>query len=240
MIKNLERMRHAITEWAIKDGLLDDAQFYSQKEWNARGESMLDDALLVLTIDSSGLYNLLNFGGDIEEFEDLVESFGFYYEMGCQWNIGFYPIDNYKYKREAGTYTQKLRDERWKRKSDAVKRRARYCCQDCKVKAPLDAHHCYYTSMRDGYEPWEYPLSALRALCRECHEKRPIQEIRIRALLAQLTQSQLSGLIDGLDNVFNRFETESFLAFMNEVSFHDHLMKSAISKLKKNTEIYDD
>lgn len=240
MLKNLERMKNAITEWAIKDGLLDDAQFYSQQEWNERGEEMHDDALLVLTIDSSGLYHLLNFGCDTEEFDDLVESFGFTYEMGYQWSIGFYPIEDYNYERKTGTYTQKLRDERWKRKSETVKKRANYCCQDCNAKAPLDAHHCYYTSMKDGFEPWEYPLSALRALCRDCHLKRPIQEIRIRALLAQLTQSQLSGLIDGLGNAFNRFETESFLAFMNEVSFHDHLMKSAISKLKKNTEIYDD
>ncbi|MFM4843430.1 HNH endonuclease [Aeromonas caviae] len=240
MYENLIRMKHAITEWAIKDNLLDDARFYSKEEWNSRGEHMHNDSLLVLTIDSSGLYNLLNFGGDTEEFDDLVESFGFSYEMGYQWSLGFYPIDNYQYKRIEGNYTQKLRDGRWKKKSEAVKKRANYRCQDCRIKAPLDAHHCYYTNMRDGYEPWEYPLSALRALCRQCHKERPIQEIRMRALVAQLTQNQLKNLIDGLDNVFNRFETESFLSFMNEVSFHDHLMKSAISKLKKNRDIYDD
>ncbi|EBS7635958.1 hypothetical protein CDR68_19735 [Salmonella enterica] len=78
MHRNLERMKNAIFEWAIKEGLWHDAQFYSNKEWNERGETVHDDALLVLTIDSSGLYNLLNGGCDTEEFEDLVESFGFF------------------------------------------------------------------------------------------------------------------------------------------------------------------
>ena len=233
-------MKHAITEWAIKETLFHEAQYYTQQEWNSRGEKYLNDALLILTVESSGLYNILNFGGDTQEFDDLVESFGFYYEMGYQWCIGFYPIENYKYDRLSGTYTQKLRDARWQKKAELVKERAGYCCQDCNSKTALDAHHCYYTSMRENYEPWEYPLSALRALCRECHTKRPIQEIRIRALTAKLTQNQLNELINGLDNAFNRFETESFLAFMQEVSFHDHIMKSALSKLKKNTDIYDD
>jgi hypothetical protein len=240
MLRNLERMKHAITEWAIQERILDDAEFHSQQEWNARGENIHEDALLILTIDSSGLYHHFNFGCDTEEFDDLVESFGFSYELGYQWSIGFFPLENYDYKRLTGTYTQKLRDARWLKKSELVKSRAGNCCQDCNATTSLDAHHCYYTSMREGYEPWEYPLSALRALCRECHTKRPIQEIRIRALTARLTQNQLNGLIDGLENSFNRFETESFLEFMNEVSFHDHLMKSAIAKLKKNIEIYSD
>ncbi|MEJ4046917.1 hypothetical protein [Erwinia sp. SLM-02] len=239
MLANLERMRKAITEWAIKDSLLHDARFYSRSEWNSRSEEMHDGALLVLTIDSSGLYHLLNGGCDTEEFDDLVESFGFYYEMGYAWSLGFYPLDDYNYSRLSGTYTQKLTDNRWQMKSALVKRRAEHKCQDCGAKPPLDAHHCYYTSMREGYEPWEYPLSALRALCRTCHEKRPIPEIRIRAFLAQLTQTQLIELIDGLDNAFNRFETDSFLEFLQKVSFHENLMDSAIKILKKNTDIYD-
>ncbi|HAX5242420.1 TPA: hypothetical protein JZG60_004707 [Escherichia coli] len=239
MLRNLERMKNAISEWAIKEGLWHDAQFYSNKEWNERGEKIHDDALLVLTIDSSGLYNLLNGGCDTEEFEDLVESFGFFYEMGYAWSIGFYPLEDYDYARLSGNYLQKLKDERWRQKTELVKRRANYRCQDCNASLPLEAHHCYYTNMREGYEPWEYPLSALRALCRECHKQRPIPEIRIRALLAQLTQSQLTGLINGLDNAFNRFETDSFITFMQNISFHDHLMKSALTMLKKNTDIYD-
>ncbi|EBS7635959.1 hypothetical protein CDR68_19740 [Salmonella enterica] len=159
--------------------------------------------------------------------------------MGYAWSIGFYPLEDYDYARLSGNYAQKLKDERWRQKTELVKRRAKYRCQDCNASLPLEAHHCYYTNMREGYEPWEYPLSALRALCRECHKQRPIPEIRIRALLAQLTQSQLTGLINGLDNTFNRFEIDSFITFMQNVSFHDHLMKSALTMLKKNTDIYD-
>ncbi len=239
MLQNLERMKSALTEWAIKEGLFHDAQFYSCKQWNDRGEKIQNDALLVLVIDSSGLYNLLNGGNDTEELEDLVESFGFYYELGYAWSMGFYPLDDYDYSRLSGTYAQKLQDKRWTNKSNLVKQRAGNRCQDCNTVASLQAHHCYYTNMRAGYEPWEYPLSAFRALCRECHEKRPVPEIRIRALLAQLTQDQLTGLINGLDNAFNRFEKNSFIEFMQKATFHENHMSAALAILKKNTDIYD-
>lgn len=60
MLKNLARMKHALTEWAIKESMLDDATFFTQKEWNDRGEKLHNDALLVLVIDGSGLFGLLN------------------------------------------------------------------------------------------------------------------------------------------------------------------------------------
>ena len=90
-----------------------------------------------------------------------------------------------------------------------------------------------------GYEPWEYPLSAFRALCSTCHITRPIPEIRARAFLARLNQSQLSRLLDGLDNGFNRFEADSFIEFMRKANFHKKHMDEALLLLKKNTDIYD-
>ncbi|WP_447881737.1 hypothetical protein [Serratia fonticola] len=239
MLKNLARMKHALTEWAIKEGILNEAVFLTQKEWNARGEKLHNDALMVLVIDGSGLFSLLNEGWDTTEFEDLIESFGFWYEQGYSWSMGFYSIDNYDYSRLTGTYTSKLRDPRWLRKAALVKDEAGHRCQDCGANGRLEAHHCYYTTMSLGYEPWEYPLSAFRALCPTCHDTRPIPEIRARAFLARLSQSQLTGLLDGLDNGFNRFEADSFIQFMQKATFHKKYMDEALLLLKKNTDIYD-
>jgi len=238
MLKNLERLKNALTEWSIKEGLFHDAHFYTQIEWNERGEDLHTDALMVLVIDGSGLYHLLNAGCDTSEFDDLIESFGFMYEQGYAWSVGFFPLEGYDYERLSGTYASKLRDPRWVRKSTLVKEKAGHKCQDCGVPGRLDAHHCYYTTMSQGYEPWEYPLSALRALCRKCHETRPIPEIRMRAFLASLTQTQLTGLIEGLDNGFNRFETDSFIQFLQRATFDEKYMSEALGLLKKNTEIY--
>ena len=239
MLNNLARMKHALTEWAIKEGLFDDAIFFTQKEWNGRGEDLHNDALMVLVIDSSGLFNLLNYGCDTTEFEDLVESFGFWYEQGYNWSVGFYPTDNYDYNRLTGTYRSKLRDPRWLRKAKLIKVEAEHRCQDCGADGRLEAHHCYYTTMSWGYEPWEYPLSAFRALCPACHNKRPVPEIRARAFLARLTQSQLTGLLDGLDNSFNRFEADSFIQFMKNATFDKTRMDEVLLLLKKNADNYD-
>lgn len=77
VFKNLERMKQALKEWAIKESMFNDATFLTNKEWNERGEKLHNDALMVLVIDGSGLFNLLNHGHDTTELEDLVESFGF-------------------------------------------------------------------------------------------------------------------------------------------------------------------
>ena len=239
MFKNLERMKQALKEWTIKESMFNDATFLTNKEWNERGEKLHNDALMVLVIDGSGLFSLLNHGHDTTELEDLVESFGFWYELGYSWSLGFYPTENYDYRRLRGSYTAKLHDPRWLRKAALVKSEAGHRCEDCGADARLEAHHCYYTTIRLGYEPWEYPLSAFRALCPACHGSRPVPEIRARAFLARLTQSQLTGLLDGLDNGFNRFETDSFIEFLRRVNFQKDLMDEALLLLKKNTDNYD-
>ncbi|WP_424481743.1 hypothetical protein [Pseudomonas mandelii] len=67
-------------------------------EWRARGEPYGTVSLLVLVLvlvlvfDSTTLHTMMNFGGDSQEFDDLVESFGFWYGLGHSWNMGFYPI----------------------------------------------------------------------------------------------------------------------------------------------------
>lgn len=232
MHANLSRMKYAVYEWLVKDGLLGDAEFYSIEQWTSRGEAYLNDSLLVLIIDGSNLHTMLNFGGDASELDDLVESFGFYYELGHSWSIGFYPIDGYDFSPTSGTYSQKLKDPRWRRKALLVKERAENICQDCGSAAPLDAHHCYYANMRQGYEPWEYPLSAFRGLCRPCHQARERTEIRIRALAASLNHTELEGLADLLRYGFDRYRPSAVSKFLAALGPDEKYLQAAITELR--------
>jgi len=64
MLANLDRMRVAVEEYLIKEGLLGDASYCEIEKWRARGEEYLTDSLLVLLIDSSPFHTIMNFGGD--------------------------------------------------------------------------------------------------------------------------------------------------------------------------------
>lgn len=234
MFANLKRMRAAVQEWLTKEEILGDAHFYSIEEWNAREEPYLGDSLLVLVFDGSTLHTMLNYGGDTEEFDDLIDSFGFWYELGHSWNMGFYAVDEYDYIPIQGTYAQKLRDPRWVRKAELVKKRAEYRCQDCGMEGPLDAHHCYYAAMREGYQPWEYPLSAFRALCRTCHSSRELAEIRMRAFSASLTQTQLDKLREAFKDSSYWFETDAVLEFLSHIGHDNAATDRAVAELKKH------
>lgn len=237
---NLQRMRSALSEWLIKEGLLGDAEFYSVEAWRERGEPYHLDSLLVLTIDGSSLHTMLNFGGDTAEFDDLVESFGFWYELGHSWNMGFYASDGYDFSPSTGAYTQKLSDPRWQQKADAVRRRAGHVCQDCGAKERLDAHHCYYANMREGYEPWEYPLSAFRALCRSCHTARGKAEIRMRAFAASLTRTEIESLRPSLDHAMYWYKPSAVFEFLSALGPEDRHIQNALEKLLNGRAERDD
>jgi hypothetical protein len=154
MPTNIEKLRAAIEEWLIRNELDLDTHFYAIDEWKARNEQFLNDAELILVYEG-GLYTLLNYGCDTSEFDDYIESFGYYYELGHSWNLGFYPIPDYDFQVHTGSYSQKLRDTRWHRKAQLVKEKADWKCQDCGSIERLEVHHCYYTQMSSGHEPWE-------------------------------------------------------------------------------------
>ncbi|MBH1513266.1 hypothetical protein A7Y00_19010 [Stenotrophomonas maltophilia] len=232
MGRNLERMRAALTEWMIKEEILGDAFFVDIETWRSRGESYGDDSLLVLAFDGSTLHTMLNSGGDTEEFDDLIDSFGFGYELGHSWSMGFYPIEGYDYSRLSGSYSSKLQDERWRKKAAAVKARAGHQCQDCGATKPLDAHHCYYATMREGFEPWEYPLSALRALCRECHIRREKAEIRLRAFAASLTSQELDALRPAISHAIYWHQTKAVFSSLSALGPEERHLQAALEILR--------
>ena len=210
-----------------------DTSFYSIEEWQTRDEPYLNDAELVLTFEG-GLHTMLNYGCDTSEFDDYIESFGYYYEQGQSWNMGFYPIPDYDYSPLKGTYSQKLQDPRWKQKSNLVQELAGRKCQDCGNTNRLETHHCYYTVMREGNEPWEYPLSALKCLCHTCHEKRAKVESRMRAYMANLTTNQMESLKNGLSTSFYWFEKDAVINFLSKLENSDEKVIAAIIELMNN------
>ena len=119
-----------------------DTTFYSIDEWKEREEPYHNDSEFVI-ITEGALFEILNFGYEQQaEFEDLVLSFDFFYELGSAWNLGFYydqvPQKEVKFK----TYSEKLRDQRWIDKRDLVKSNANDQCQDCGSTHRLEVHHC--------------------------------------------------------------------------------------------------
>ena len=131
-----------------------DTNFYSIGYWRKRKEDYHNDAEPVLVFEGS-LHGVLNYGCDAGEFDDYIETFGYYYELGQTWNMGFYPIPVYDFTPLKGGYPQRLQDPRAKKISSIVKKRAEWKCQDCGSTNQLETHHCYYTNIRDGHEPWK-------------------------------------------------------------------------------------
>lgn len=189
MSNHKEKFIESLFLYLRKNELDSDIGIYTSEEWIARGEEYLTDSDFVITSEG-GLHFILNYG-DAGEFYDLVDSFGYIMEMGHSWSYGFYydhdavkPTD-----KKNILYSDKLRDQRWQEKRNIIRERAHYKCQDCNSKNNLEVHHCYY---KFGLEPWQYPLDSLRCLCSNCHKKRGMIEMEVRARMADLKSDELA------------------------------------------------
>lgn len=85
--------------------------------------------------------------------------------------------------------------------------------------------------MREKYEPWEYPLSAFRALCPDCHASREQAEIRVRVFMADLTQTQMDTLRNGLNNAFYWFKRDALLEFIGKLGYSNEKLLGAVNIL---------
>lgn len=66
------------------------------------------------------------------------------------------------------SYYEQLKDPRWQKKRLQVLDRDGFACRHCgRADATLNVHHLFY---RKGCAPWEYDDSALKTLCKDCHE----------------------------------------------------------------------
>lgn len=215
MKSNVELLIESIKLYIRKNEFDGDTHIYSIEEWRKKGEDYLNDCEFVITSEG-GLNFILNYGPD-EDFYDLIDSFGYFYEMGHSWSYGFYKdedsINNLPSKKTS--YSEKLRDQRWKNKSQQKKEWAEYKCQDCGSSSNLEIHHCYY---RYGLEPWQYPMDSLRCLCSKCHKKRGALEMEFRAKLAEITTTDLEAITDLVTNGILSYPKDKVMELLSAIS----------------------
>jgi hypothetical protein len=185
-------LKEVFEEWLQIHELDYDFWIYSGDEWKARGEAVLRGAEAVLAFENP-LLTILNFTGpwNIEdELQNLAGGFGYYFEMGNHWNLGFYPVEPaLVLPSSAGNYAQLLQHQCWQSKRKRILLRSGTRCEECGVDGrPLEVHHCYYRYPR---LPWQYPDGAFRALCGDCHEKRGREELRFRMFMTRLNMGAL-------------------------------------------------
>ena len=71
-------------------------------------------------------------------------------------------------------YDEKLKNDRWKIKSETIFRRDNYTCQRCGTTKLLCVHHLIYKCKAgEGNlirDPWDYNSKFLITLCWNCHQ----------------------------------------------------------------------
>jgi hypothetical protein len=231
MDNQIEKLTKMLKLWLAKNELDGDLSFYSIEKWRQRKEPYLNNSEMVITTEGQ-LNFIINFNnGDAlhDEFEDLLESFGYYYDLGYSWCLGIYKIDETKRQNINSSYSEKLKDERWIKKRELVKQRAEHKCEDCGEKNNgLEIHHCYYLY---GYEPWEYPTSSLRCLCKTCHKNRDPIEKKHRGQLAHLTQNELETLNTLFSNGLYWFPRKELFDLIKCIGHDTELMKKSLTTL---------
>ncbi|MGZ9741120.1 hypothetical protein ACXX83_22280 [Pseudomonas sp. GNP012] len=174
--------------------------------WQTLGRQSHAGALAVMVLgDIVKFFNCyLPYTNDgITEFDDLFSSFGFCFDYDLHTSsVGIYILAGFDFAPvTTRRYTDILQDPRWKSKAELVKLISGNRCADCGATGRLEAHHCYYKPKRNGFYPWEYPLSTFRALCPTCHDVRGDVELRFRAWSSNMSSQELLALTNGVDSV---------------------------------------
>jgi hypothetical protein len=93
----IEKLKRGVYEWLVDHELDHDTRFYTSEEWRARDEPYLTDAGLILIFEGA-FYSVVNGHTNSSklytEFNKFVEGFGYFFEIGNAWNMGFYPVKN--------------------------------------------------------------------------------------------------------------------------------------------------
>ncbi len=218
MRAQIEILSEVFTEWLRLQGLDYDFWIYTRKEWAERKEDVLQGAELVLAFENQ-LVSILNYSGHWEAEEALQElaaGFGYYFKMGHQWNIGFYPLDNWPPLPPPGTpYEELLKDSRWQAKRKTILKRANGRCEDCEIPSrSLDIHHCYYRYERCI---WQYPNAAFLALCPKCHKKRKEEELAWRGFMPRMRIGELQTLRESLERSLYWYDRRALFTFLNSL-----------------------
>lgn len=235
-MQTVEKLRFGVQEWLIRHELDHDISFYTPEEWRARGEEYCTDSKLILVFEGN-LFSVMNGYTDsyklYDEFDRFVRGFGYYFDLGNAWNMGFYPLDeDPPPSGDNRRYGEKLRDPRWIEKRDHIRSRAGGACEECGKNGQVEVHHCYYVQ---GLQPWEYPDYLLKCVCRSCHERRAVIEMRLNGFLSSLTMDQMETLRDSLANhAFYWYEKNAVLDFIAHIQGSVENMDIAYLRLKQS------
>jgi len=95
-MQSIERLRRGVHEWLIDHELDGDTAFYTREEWEARKEPYLAESALILVFEG-GLFSVMNGHHEdsiklYDDFEQFVRGFGYFFELGHAWSMGFYPL----------------------------------------------------------------------------------------------------------------------------------------------------
>jgi len=218
MREQIEILSDVFTEWLRLRGLDYDFWIYTRKEWAERKEDVLQGAELVHAFENQ-LVSILNYSGPWEAEEALQElaaGFGYYFEMGHHWNIGFYPLDNWPPLPPLNaSYQELLKDSRWQAKRETILKMAKGRCEDCGIATcSPHVHHCYY---RYGRYPWQYPNAVLLALCPECHKKRAEEELTWRGFMPRMLTRELQALRESLERSLYWYDRKALFTFFNSL-----------------------
>jgi hypothetical protein len=214
MRAQLDVLREVFEEWFRIHEINYDFRFYTPEEWAVKeGPShLLQGAELILVFEND-LYTWMNYGTDVpDELQELAEGFGYYYEQGHAWNMGFYPTEDWQpLPASSATYAEKLKDSRWQRKRSRILERCSGKCEECDSTSGLEVHHCYY---RFGREPWQYPDIALLVLCPDCHKRRTHVEMDFRVFQQSLRTDELQSLREMMSHCKYWYNSKALQTFL--------------------------
>lgn len=124
----------------------------------------------------------------------------------------------------------KYSDSRWQKKRLEVMHRDGYKCKSCGKDGEgvtLNIHHSYYEK---GVELWEYDGDTLVTLCESCHEERHWLQKHILRCMANLTNSQIYGLLH-IETVHSEcIEAFNYMA-VNGVAVSPSILTNAIKAI---------
>lgn len=93
--KEVRALIMKVQKWMNDHGMVGDAFFCTRKMWQERGEYYCRTADAIMVIDGSPMYAMLNYCENVrlyDEFYQLLQKEGYYFELGCAWYGGFYKI----------------------------------------------------------------------------------------------------------------------------------------------------
>lgn len=120
------------------------------------------------------------------------------------------------------TYSEKLKDPRWRQRRLEILERDEYACQDCGHESK--SNHVHHIVYRFDCEVWEYPDNELKTFCASCHE----QTTRYKKELKYLIDTKFAK-IDRL------YELKNLIQILSEFSEDEIMIFTKMMRYKTYT-----